>query len=180
MTKYSYFVTYHLCIPVIITWQHRKYSFFLLDRYKLERNASVCGATSWLDPEYLLTCSQTWQVCTRHCPKNLLQHSGWVDHFRMASITWDVWEGPGGPTTAGSAWIKITGVFLQRLCRSFTSLFLLQPARVKQTILSSPSSLDGSEGSLLGNMAYLISAYRSRWAANACSKSFFFQTQNTA
>lgn len=129
-----------------------------------------------------LTCSPIWQVWTRHRPKNLLQHSGGVDYFSAASITYDVWEGPGGPTAAGSLWIKTTVVFLQRLHSPFPSVFLLQSARVKQTILSSPSSHDGSEGSLLGNMAYLISAYRSRWAANACSKSifyFFFQTQST-
>lgn len=165
-----------------MTWQHRKYSFFLLDQKKLEGNASVRSATSWFEPKYFLTCSQIPQVWARHRPKNLWQHSGGVDHFSTASITYDVWEGPGGPTAAGSAWIKTTVVFLQRLSSSPPSLFLLQSERVKKTILSSPSLHYGSAGSLLGNMAYLISAYRSRRATNVCSKSlfFFFQTQSTA
>lgn len=121
-----------------------------------------------------MTCSRSRQVWARHRPKNKLQHSRGVDHFSAASITFDEWEGSRGPTAAESAWINTTGVFLQGLRSSSPSLFLLQSARVKQTILSSPSSHYGSERSLLGNMAYLISAYRSRWAANACSKSQFF------
>lgn len=102
---------------------------------------------------------------------------GWGAHFSAASITYDVWRVQEvQPQQVGPA-------YRQLYVRSFNasvvffppqSLFLLQSTRVRQTILSSPSLHYGSEGSLLGNMAYLISAYRSRWAANACSKSLFF------
>lgn len=171
--KYSYFVTYHLRLPVTMTWQHRKYRFWT--KKQTERKCICSWCNLMVRPQvFSVTCTQIRQVWARHRPKNLLQHSREADHLSAASITHDVWEGPGGPTAAGSAGIKTTAVFLQRRRSSFPSLSLLQSARVKQTILSSPSSHYGSKGSLLGNMAYLISAYRSRWAANVCSKSLFF------
>lgn len=61
-----------------------------------------------------VTSSQIGKFWAHHRLKNQLQHSGGVDHFSAASVTYDVWEGPGGPTAAGSAWMKTTIVFLQR------------------------------------------------------------------